>query len=158
MPLKPTDPVGTSRENRPSARNPRIPSSKDHWRTTVATVVAAGLLNDGRTLGNGSERVALASRWEAMRQADMARHELDVGHDSSDDDDLHRRRRRDRDNDRSRDVGFGRRSQPSSTANATAQHYAAWRPVHGHFIGRVLRDAIGQRPPTDADRHRRSFG
>jgi conjugative relaxase-like TrwC/TraI family protein len=87
---------------------PTDPEQRDHWRTTVATVGAAGFLNDGRSPGNESEREGLASRWVAMQQADIARHERDVGHDSSDDDDLPRRRSRDRDNDRSRDVGFGR--------------------------------------------------
>jgi conjugative relaxase-like TrwC/TraI family protein len=87
---------------------PTDPEQREHWRTTVATVGAAGFLNDGGSPGNGSEREGLASRWEAMRQADMARHQLDIGHDSSDDDDHHRRRSRDRDNDRSRDYGFGR--------------------------------------------------
>jgi hypothetical protein len=82
---------------------------REHWRTTVATVGAAGFLSGGGSPGNGSEREGLKSRWEAMRQADLARHEMDVGHTlDDDDDDHHRRRSRDRDNDRSRDVGFGR--------------------------------------------------
>lgn len=88
---------------------PTDPEQQEHWRTTVATVGAAGFLNDGRSPGNESEREGLASRWEAMRQADLARHEMAVDHTlSDDDDDRHRRRSRDRDNDLSRDVGFGR--------------------------------------------------
>jgi hypothetical protein len=37
---------------------PTDPEQRDHWRTTVATVGAAGFLNDGRSPGNGSERRA----------------------------------------------------------------------------------------------------
>ena len=84
---------------------PTDPEQRDHWRTTVATVGAAGFLNEQGSPGNGSERGGLASCWEVMRQADQARDELDVGRTSSHDDDRHRRRSRDR--DRSRDSGFG---------------------------------------------------
>ena len=88
---------------------PTDPEKREHWRTTVATVGAAGFLSDGGSPGNGSEREGLTPRWEAMRQADLARHEMDVGHTlDDDDDDHHRRRSRDRDRDRDRDYGFGR--------------------------------------------------
>jgi conjugative relaxase-like TrwC/TraI family protein len=84
---------------------PTDPEQREHWRTTVAAVGAAGFLNDQETPGNASERGTLASRWEAMRQADQARHEPDVGRTSSHDDARHRLRTRDRDRDRG--SGFG---------------------------------------------------
>ena len=85
---------------------PTDPEQRDHWRTTVASMGAAGFLNDLGSPGHGSERGSLASRWEAMREADRTRHAQDVDRSASHDDD-DRRRRRSRDRNLGRDSGFG---------------------------------------------------
>jgi conjugative relaxase-like TrwC/TraI family protein len=87
---------------------PADPEQRDHWRTTVATVGAAGFMSDPESSGVESERGSLAAQWEIMRSADRSREA-----DRLPDDDLidysperHVRKRQDRALDRSRDSGF----------------------------------------------------
>jgi hypothetical protein len=86
---------------------PADPEQRDHWRSAVAAVGAAGFLNGREALGTTSEREVLASRWVVMQEADQARHQQDIDHASSRGDDRHRHRPRHRDRDRDRDSGFG---------------------------------------------------
>ena len=82
---------------------PADPEQRDHWRTTVAAVGAAGFLGDQGSPGNGSERGSLASHWEAMQEADRARGEQNIDRTDSLDDDWSPSR----DSDRSLGSGFG---------------------------------------------------
>ena len=82
---------------------PVDPEQRDHWRTTVAAVGAAGFLGDQVSPGNGSERGSLASHWEAMQEADRARGEQNIDRTDSLDDDWSPSR----DSDRSLGSGFG---------------------------------------------------
>jgi conjugative relaxase-like TrwC/TraI family protein len=82
---------------------PADPEQRDHWRTAVAAVGAAGFLGDQGWPENGSERGSLVSHWEAMREADRARDEKDIDRTDSLDDDPPLSRDRDRD----RGSGFG---------------------------------------------------
>jgi hypothetical protein len=88
---------------------PADPEQRDHWRTTVATVGAAGFLSSQEPATVESERESLAARWESMRSADRSR-EADR---EREDDPVERsperrvRKRQDLALDRSRDSGFG---------------------------------------------------
>jgi conjugative relaxase-like TrwC/TraI family protein len=88
---------------------PSDPRQSDHWRTTVATMGAAGFLTDQGSPGVESERGSLASYWEAMRSADRSREadrlrDDDAGEPTPE---RHVRKRQDRGFDRGRDSGFG---------------------------------------------------
>jgi conjugative relaxase-like TrwC/TraI family protein len=76
---------------------------RDHWRTTIASVGAAGFLGDQESPGNESEWGSLSSHWEAMQEADRARDEQDVDRTDGLDDEPPRTQDRDRD----RGSGFG---------------------------------------------------
>jgi len=88
---------------------PSEPEQRDHWRTAVAAIGAAGFLGDQGSLGVESERGSLTTRWEVIRAADRSRDA-----DRLRDDDVvetsperHGRRRQDRSLDLTRDSGFG---------------------------------------------------
>jgi hypothetical protein len=88
---------------------PSDPEQRDHWRTTVATIGAAGFLADLGSREAESERGSLASHWEAMRSADRSREanrlrDEDVVEPTPE---RHIRKRQDRGLDRGRDSGFG---------------------------------------------------
>ena len=89
---------------------PSDPEQRNHWRTTVAAVGAAGFLSDPGSPEVESERGSLAIHWEAMRAADRSR-EADRLRDDDDgiefSPERHGRRRQDRGLDRDRDSGFG---------------------------------------------------
>ena len=88
---------------------PADPEQRDHWRTTVATVGAAGFLSGQGSPGVESERGSLATHWEAMRAADRSRETDRLRDDGAVDPspERHGRRRQDRGLDRDRDPGFG---------------------------------------------------
>ena len=88
---------------------PTDPEQRDHWRTTVATVGAAGFLSDQGSPGVESERGSLATHWEAMRAADRSREADRLRDDGAVEPspERHGRRRQDRGLDRDRDSGFG---------------------------------------------------
>ena len=88
---------------------PADPEQRDHWRTTVATVGAAGFLSDQGSPGIESERGSLATHWEAMRAADRSREADRLRDDGAVEPspERHGRRRQDRGLDRDRDSGFG---------------------------------------------------
>ena len=88
---------------------PADPEQRDHWRTTVATVGAAGFLSSQEPAMVESERGSLAAHWESMRSADQSR---ETAREREDDPIEHAperrvRKRQDLALDRSRDSGFG---------------------------------------------------
>ncbi len=88
---------------------PADPEQRDHWRTTVATVGAAGFLSSQEPAAVESERGSLAAHWESMRSADRLR---EADREREDDPIEHSperrvRKRQDRALDLSRDSGFG---------------------------------------------------
>jgi len=54
---------------------PVDPEQHAHWEKTVAIVGAAGFLAAGESIGDGSERSSLVSRWAAAIAADRQRHD-----------------------------------------------------------------------------------
>jgi conjugative relaxase-like TrwC/TraI family protein len=88
---------------------PTDPEQRDHWRTAVATVGAAGFLTDQGSPEVGSERGSLATQWEAMRVADRSREADRSWADGSVEPlpERHVPKRQDRGFDRDHDSGFG---------------------------------------------------
>jgi conjugative relaxase-like TrwC/TraI family protein len=88
---------------------PADPGQRNHWRTTVATVGAAGFLGSQGSAVVESERGSLAAHWESMRSADQSREADRVREDDliEHSPDRHVRKRQDIALDRSRDSGFG---------------------------------------------------